>query len=126
MTWKTIRLELARTDRFPKGSASRAYILRVPLDNDGLINAEVLERNPSRATARRFWSSEPDRFGRVEHSDGYWLLRCRDAQGETDFRMSALPLILDNEIIIEEPDGSKNPFRVASIQSSDPVVAAAS
>jgi hypothetical protein len=31
MTWKTIRLELARTSEFPNGSAAHAYVLLSPL-----------------------------------------------------------------------------------------------
>ena len=37
MTWKTIRLELARTPEFPEGSAAHAYVLRLPIDDDGYI-----------------------------------------------------------------------------------------
>ena len=42
MTWQSIRLELARTPDFPDGSASRAYLLRLPLHRDGLIDEEAL------------------------------------------------------------------------------------
>lgn len=125
MTWKTVRLELARTADFPKGSASRAYILRVPLNDEGLIDAELIARTPSHATASRFWSSEPELFGRIERSDGQWVMRCRGQHDDTVFRMPALALRLNNEITIEEPDGSSNPFRVASIKSAGSAVAAA-
>lgn len=126
MTWKTVRLELASTAGFPNGSASRAYIIRVPLDEDGIIDPEALARSPSRATARRFWSPEPDQFGRIERSDGHWLFRCRGQHGESLFRMPARPLRLDDELPIEEPDGSSNPFRVASIKNNGVVAAQSS
>ena len=119
MSWKTVGLELARTASFPQGSAGRTYILRVPLSEDGLIVADRLARNPARATARRFWTPEPDQFGRIEHADGHWLFRCRGQHGESLFRMSALPIRLEQEVLIEEPDGSTNPFRVASIRGND-------
>ena len=42
MNWKTIRLELAATREFPTGSAGRAFLLRLPLRDDGSIDeAEV-------------------------------------------------------------------------------------
>jgi hypothetical protein len=126
MTWKTVRLELARTAGFPKGSVGRTYILRVPLSDDGLIDGAMLARNPSHATARRFWTPEPDQFGRIEHADGHWLLRCRGQHGESVFRMASLPILLEKEVLIEEPDGSTNPFRVASIRSNDSAATAAS
>ena len=37
MTWKTIRLQLARTPKFPQGSAAHAYVLRLPIDDNGMI-----------------------------------------------------------------------------------------
>ena len=42
MNWRSIRLELARTKEFPEGSASRAYLLRLPLDEKGLIDEQAL------------------------------------------------------------------------------------
>lgn len=126
MTWKTVRLELASTPSFPRGSASRAFILRVPLDDEGLIDAEVLGENPARATARRYWSPEPDQFGRLERSDGHWLLRCHGPNGETEFQMTGLPLRLNREITIKEPSGACYPFRVASVRVNRSAVAATS
>ena len=119
-------MELARSATFPKGTPSRAYLLRLPLDEDGLIDDTELARSPSQATARRFWSSEPDQFGYVERSDGHWVLRCRGQQGEALFRMPALPLLLNGQIAVEEPDGTSNSFRVASIRNVGPPVPAKS
>jgi hypothetical protein len=41
-TWNLVRLELAGTSEYPEGSASRAYMLRVPLDDAGLIDEAAL------------------------------------------------------------------------------------
>jgi hypothetical protein len=117
MKWKIVRLELDRTPTFPNGSPGRAYLLRVPLDEDGRIDGTALAKWPTRATARRFWSSDPDRFGHVEASDGHFVFRCRSAQGESLSRMPALPFRLDGRITIDEPDGTSNRFRVASIKT---------
>ena len=37
MKWKVIRLELASNWEFPKGSAGRSYLIRLPLTDDGAI-----------------------------------------------------------------------------------------
>jgi hypothetical protein len=126
MTWKTVRLELARTAGFPNGSVGRTYILRVPLSDDGMIDAELLARNPSYATARRFWTPEPDQFGRIERADGHLVFRCRGQHGESIFRMLAVPIRLEQEVLIEELDGSTYPFRVASIRGNAAAATAAS
>ena len=74
MNWNTIRLELAETHEFPDGSVSRAFLLRLPLQKSGWINEDEIAKNPSRATVRRFWASDPDRTGHIVRSDGSWAL----------------------------------------------------
>src|SRR5690606_1529686 len=72
MHWKTIRLELARTPEFPRGSASRAHLLRLPVNDQGVIDEEALRAAPGRATVRRFWPNEPDMAGHVVRTVEGW------------------------------------------------------
>lgn len=115
MTWQTIRLELAGTREFPTGSAVRAFLLRLPLHEDGSIDeAEVAER-PSRATVRRFWGSEPDASGRIVPCAGGWECRC-EQQGEVRaFCLPSQPLRIGEPVIMKCPDGRQLPFRVAGM-----------
>jgi hypothetical protein len=98
---------------FPTGSAGRAFLLRLPLREDGSIDeAEVVER-PSRATVRRFWASEPDSSGLIVRSAKGWECRC-EQQGEV--RIFSLPsqlLRLGERVIMTCADGGRMPFRVA-------------
>lgn len=116
MTWKTIRLELAATDAFPKGSASRAYLLRLPLDAAGCIDRHAVERDPTQATMQRFWASEPDVYGHVEERDGQWVFRARRKTGDVIFRLGATALRPTEQVTVEEPCGKILPFRVASVK----------
>ena len=63
MDWRTLRLELAPTGEFPNGSVARCFLVRLPLGEDGTICEEGFVQNPRRATARRYWPSEPDQWG---------------------------------------------------------------
>lgn len=118
MDWKTIRLELARSPGFPQGSAGRAFLVRVPLDEEGFIDGEALERNPRQATVRRFWTSEPDQYGQVERANGKWIFRTKLRNGgEGIFQVDPEPFRLDGQIVIRDPLGDTVPFRVANIQS---------
>src|SRR5205807_1664582 len=63
--WKNVRLELAPNEEFPVGSVSRAYLIRLPLDDSDLVDLSALEEYPHRAIVRRFWSNEPDETGLV-------------------------------------------------------------
>lgn len=118
MTWKIVRLELAPTSKFPRGSAGRAFLLNVPIDECGRIDRVAIGRDPTRATVRRFWASEPDSFGTVEALDDGWNLRCRQGGGdETTFLLDRTPLNLNSQVNVSIPEGAQLPFRVASIRS---------
>jgi len=116
--WNVVRLELARTPEFPGGSASRAFMLRVPLDRDGLIDEASLARRPAMATVRRFWPSEPDQTGYIVRNGASWAFSY--AVGEEDdeklFHLEAHPLRTGDYVTITEPNGACYPFRVARSQ----------
>lgn len=118
MNWSSIRLELARTKEFPQGSASRAYLLRLPLDRDGLIDERSLGKAPARATVHRFWPNEPDLSGYVIRTSGGWAFSYRPGEedDETVFHLETHPIRLGEYITLTEPDGSRLPFRVASLK----------
>ena len=118
MHWKSIRLELARTGEFPEGSASRAILLRLPLDDDGLIDEPTLSLSPAMATARRFWPNEPDRSGYVIRTPRGWALSYEpgEADDETVFHLETHPIRIGEYLTLTEPDGSQLPFRVASLK----------
>jgi hypothetical protein len=118
MKWTNIRLELARSSEFPEGSASRAYLLRLPIKDDGKIDEIALRDLPGRATARRFWPNEADLSGHVIRTDR-GLALCYDrhaACGDTLFPLEGDQLCPGGYVTLTEPDGRRLPFRVASIQ----------
>lgn len=118
MSWKCIRLELARTREFPQGSASRAYLLRLPLDDDGLIDEFEIRARPALATVRRFWPNQADMSGYVIRTPAGWAFSY--APGEEDdeqvFHLETHPFRAGEYVTLTEPDGSRLPFRVASLQ----------
>jgi hypothetical protein len=117
MTWTTIRLELARTEDFPNGSAARSYVLRLPLQSDGLINEQEYRTQPELATARRFWPNEPDRRGYLLQTPAGWVLSY--AAGEEDderiFRLDAHAIRSGSYLTLTEPDGAQLPFLVKGL-----------
>lgn len=125
MNWKSIRLELGPTAGFPKGSASRAFVLCAPLDELGMVDHQAVARDPRRATVRRFWASEADEFGRLEYVDGSWIFRVRRGKGEEAYRFAAGPFQLDAVVNVQGPDGTTVPFRVARKGSLSRFAAAA-
>ncbi len=114
MNWKSIRLELGQTREFPSGSVSRAYLVRLPLDDDDRIDASAFDRAPDRATVRRHWSAEPDQRGQIVRDGHSWHLRCNGETQSLDFNSRAIRL--GEQVSIVGRDGSALPFRIASIR----------
>lgn len=116
--WKSIRLELARTPDFPQGSANRTYLLRLPLDEGGLIDERALNHAPALATVHRYWPNEPDIFGYVIQTPQGWAISYEPGEqdNETVFHLETHPMREGNYITLTEPDGRRLPFRVASVR----------
>lgn len=112
MSWKSVRLELAENGDFPRGSASRAYLLRLPLKTDGRIDEQALSALPQRATVRRVWPSEADVNGNIVRKEGHWVLVGRT--GET-MGLIEPGEILPGALVRLRESGSERLFRVAAL-----------
>lgn len=115
MNWKSIRLELGSTVEFPDGSVSRAYLLRLPLDDSDEVDRKAFAQNPARATVRRHWSTEPDQSGVLVPFNHGWAMRC-DRKPDRVLQLDSKPVRLGQLVSIVEPDGSVLPFKIASIR----------
>ena len=116
MIWKTIRLELASDAQFLTGSASRAFLLHLPVDDHGAIDADAIRRSPTHATVRRFWASEPDQAGHVECAHDVFIVRCGQSRTpETILHLGRGPLRTGSLITVRDEQGAPLLFRVASM-----------
>jgi hypothetical protein len=117
MSWMTIRLELGRTKDHPEGSAAHAYMLRLPLRDDGHIDVDAWQAHKDRATVRRFWPNEPDESGQVIRTrGGGWAFSYEEGTDDDEpiFHLVTHPLRLGEYITITETDGDQLPFKVVS------------
>lgn len=117
INWKSIRLELAETPEFPQGSASRAYMLHLPLHEDGTIDERALLANPVIAGFRRFWPNEPDTNGLVVRTDSGWALSFQPAVNGNggSFQIDMSRLLPGDQVRIEKHDGGDWRFRVVDL-----------
>lgn len=128
MKWNMIRLELASSWQFPRGSAGRSYLLRIPLTEGGKIDSAALATQPMRATVRRYWPNEADMVGRlVETPDGFAIQYELNGTVSNDnstpncdedqlYQFEAGIIEVGEEIFLTEPDGQQVKYRVASLQ----------
>ena len=114
MTWTTIRIELGATRDFPRGSASRAYLLRLPLTAEGALDAETLGSAPEQATVRRLWPNEPDLSGHAVPLDGRLAFYARQDSGGGVFSTLETPALrVGASLNVSERGGEPLPVRVA-------------
>ncbi len=116
--WKRIRLQLARTEEFPDGSASRSYIIRLPLNTGGMIDEAARALEPARARVRRFWPNEPDLSGYVISTGEGWAFSYQIGEDDDEkiFHLESHPIREGEYITLTEPDGKKLPFRVTEVR----------
>lgn len=129
MTWKVIRLELASSWEFPRGSAGRSYLIRLPLTEEGVIDTATLASQPARATVRRYWANEADMIGNLVPTPQGYAIRYEgkgstkanggsDGNGHSNaqlFQFGADAIKLGEQIFLTEPDGFESRFRIASL-----------
>lgn len=119
VNWKNVRLELAGMPEFPQGSASRAYMLHLPLRQDGTIDEEAVQENPGIAGFRRFWPNEPDKSGLVVRTEGGWALSFRPAaDGGASIPIELKRLLPGDEVVINKYTGGRWRYRVVDLSLS--------
>lgn len=117
--WKQVRLELARTSAFPAGSANHGYVVRLPLDANGLIIEEEMRRLPASATVYRFSPDEPELNGYVIRTPRGWAFSYRPGadDDETVFHLETHPIRAGEYLTLTEPDESRLAYRVAEVNA---------
>jgi hypothetical protein len=115
MNWRSIRLELGSTQEFPSGSVSRAYLVRLPLDDQDKVDGAAMLQEPSKATVRRHWAAEADQRGVLVQRGHDWAMRCNNRPDRV-LRLNGTPLRLGQQVSVQEPDGSVLPFKITSVR----------
>jgi hypothetical protein len=117
MQWKLIRLELASSGDFPRGSAGRAYLLRAPMNDDGEIDGTVLEQEPGRAIVRRHWANEADKIGYLVRTPSGVAIRYESDQNVAPglFPIGCTSIKVGQQVVLTDLDGRELPFRVANL-----------
>lgn len=121
MSLNRIRLELARTPQFPRGSAACGYEFSAPLDSAGRIDSAQWRRVKARCKVRRFWANQGDEIGELlHHRSGRWVFSYRpgDEDDEPLFRLDRHVFQVGEYVSITEHDGITRPFRVTEVDAA--------
>lgn len=118
MTWKTIRLELARNREFPEGSASYGYELKAPLNPEGHLDIQAWRSNRAACKVRRFWHGEDDQEGELIHTRNGWAFSYEPGEDDDEalFKLDRHVFRQGEYVTVKEPGGEDHTFKVAEIR----------
>ena len=113
-----IRLELARTPEFPKGSPKHGYELVAPLTKDEHIHEKNVIEVKHRCPAVEFWGGELPEEGVFRRTGTGWQFDTvtEAAKDDEPFDIDRHLLSPTTYITIRSRDGVQRPFRVVSIE----------
>jgi hypothetical protein len=122
---RLIRLELARSAEYPRGSSACGYEFVAPLDNSGHIDADAWKASRDRCYVHRFWRGEDDKTGMLVHRPGgtegaTWVFDYDDDRLDDDeagFRFSAHAFAPGEYVSIRDEDHSHT-FRVVAVEAA--------
>ena len=115
MALTRVRMELARTEGYPEGSALHGYEFVAPLTADGHIDAEEWSAKKDKCTVRRFWGAEPDEFGKLRHLGHGWRFDYDPSDAGDDepfFKLDRHLLVKGAYVSITEHDRVQRPFKI--------------
>lgn len=121
---KRIRLELARSEEFPGGSARHGYEFVAPLDGDARLDADAWRKHRGECTVRHFWGDAEPQIGRLVHKAGgaehaRWVFDYEvdsDEDDEAGYRLGGHSFRVGEYVSIRGEDGKEHTFRVASVE----------
>jgi hypothetical protein len=120
MTLSKIRIEMARSREYPKGSALHGYEFVAPLNGAGQIDIDAWNQQRTKCRVRRFWESEAGEIGHLTRKPGGSWAFHYDIHGdinddETGYRLGNHVFRPGEYVSIREHDEDMNTFKVVSV-----------
>jgi hypothetical protein len=121
MPLKKIRLELARGEDFPTGSAQHGYEFVAPVGGDGRIDPKEWKIQRDRCRVVRFWGDAEHEHGQlVRVPKGNWAFHYREegdiaVDDETGYRFADHVFRPGEYVTIRETDEEPHTFRVVKV-----------
>jgi hypothetical protein len=118
MTWKRVRLELARSHEFPEGSNRHGYEMVLPLAADGRVDEKTLAAAPEVATVHRFWEGEGDAVGQMVRVAGQWRISYAvgTADDEPLHRFAEHRFKEGEYVSVRTAEGAEHAFKVIAVR----------
>lgn len=119
VTWKRVRIELARSPDHPAGSDRHGYEFILPLDEAGRLDCRVYDRAPELCTVHRFWEGDGDSVGQIIRTGrGRWAFSYDpgEADDEPIARLADRVFCEGEYLAVREPGGLEHTFRIVLVE----------
>ena len=122
---KRIRLNLARSNEFPAGSAKHGYEFVAPLDANGHIDPQLWRTHRGHCRVHRFWGDE-EATGRLVHKAGgsehaRWIFDydgTAEGDDEAGYRFGTHVFRPGEYVSIRDEAGETHTFQVISVAAA--------
>jgi hypothetical protein len=121
VTWKRVRVELARSPDHPDGSNRHGYEFNLPLTEDGRIDQALYKEAPELCTVHRFWEGGDDSVGQIMRSGrGRWVFSYDPGEGDDEAisRFTEHVFREGEYLAVREPDGPEHTFRIVLVEDA--------
>lgn len=117
--FRSIRLELAREPRHPRGDAKIGYTVVAPLDAEGRLDVDAARAHKEACRVVRFHAGREHEKGYLRRRPGgSWAFHYDFDDGATDddpaYRLGEHRFVLGEYVTIEEDEG-QHTYRVVSV-----------
>ena len=113
-----VHLELARTPRYPEGSAEHGYEFVAPLTADGHVDLDAWRQNREACTVTRFWGNSAEQQGQLLHVRGGWCFDYGTGDAEDEepiYKLDRHAFSPGTYVTVTERDGKQYPFKVMAV-----------
>lgn len=116
ISFRAIRLELAREKSHPEGSAQIGYLIVAPLDSAGRIDPEEWKDHRQSCRVTRFRPGEEPIHGHlVRRPGGSWIFSYDNVDDEAGYHFGEEKFLLGEYVSIKEEEGMHT-YRVMSVE----------
>lgn len=119
MTFRRVRMELARNHDFPDGSPNHGYEITLPLTQDSRFDPTVWETDGQLCTFVKFSPDDDDAHGQfVRMSDGQWAFsyEAGEADDEPVFRFESHLFQPGEYVTVTDVDEHEHVYRIMSAE----------
>lgn len=118
---KKIRMELAKNEGFPSGSAQHGYEIIAPLDDNNHLDHVAWRELRDKCRVVRFWGHDEHQLGHLRHNQGgtwyfHYDIRGDENADDKGFKFHTEAFVPGEYISVLEADGDEMIYQIVTVE----------